>query len=343
MANWTRCNYTAEEIDRAGLAYALDADGDKNETALAIVQNWRMSHGFPLNTIQMDLRSKSKSVDPKRRVSQRIKKIESIRLKLKLLSERKGLTLSAMQDLGGCRAIVSSAKRVYELVALYDNSHSGHIEDDRDDYISNPKPSGYRGYHLIYRYRSRRNEIYNGLKIEIQMRSVRQHLWATAVEIVGFMRGEAIKSGQGHPDWRRFFKLMGSAMAQREKTAPVPGSPTDAGLLRAEILDLSRKLNVYYTLNAYRQGLQVMGEEGRSKRERLFLLSLDPKIPLLKMRLFEMRDFNDAANASLIAEREAGKDAVLVSVEPYMSLERAYPNYFLDASLFLDEVKDATR
>ena len=34
-------------------------------------------------------------------------------------------------------------------------------------------------------------------------------------------------------------------------------------------------------------------------------------------------------------------DVVLVSVEPAATLKRAYPNYFLDTSVFLDTVREA--
>ena len=51
-----------------------------------------------------------------------------------------------------------------------------------DDYITTPKDSGYRGVHLIYRYYSDKNETFNGLKIEVQIRTALQHAWATAVD-----------------------------------------------------------------------------------------------------------------------------------------------------------------
>jgi hypothetical protein len=40
-------------------------------------------------------------------------------------------------------------------------------------------------------------------------------------------------------------------------------------------------------------------------------------------------------------EGDPGKDAVLVTVESMTSLRRAYPNYLLDTTVFVDAVRDA--
>jgi ppGpp synthetase/RelA/SpoT-type nucleotidyltranferase len=59
------------------------------------------------------------------------------------------MTLSQMQDIGGCRAIVSSVADVRKLVRSYEKSDIKHSLTQKDDYIVSPKASGYRGVHLI--------------------------------------------------------------------------------------------------------------------------------------------------------------------------------------------------
>lgn len=96
------------------------------------------------------------------------------------------------------------------------------------DYIQSPKPDGYRGIHIVGRYRSEDEEraIWNGQRIESQLRSRLQHAFATAVETVTTFTSKPLKFGGGPPEWKRFFSLMGTAIAMREGTPPVPDTPT---------------------------------------------------------------------------------------------------------------------
>jgi ppGpp synthetase/RelA/SpoT-type nucleotidyltranferase len=75
-----------------------------------------------------------------------------------------------------------------------------------DDYILSPKNSGYRSVHLLYKYNSDKKapSIYNGLFIEVKIRSRLQHAWATAVETVVTFLQQALKSSQGEEEWLRF-------------------------------------------------------------------------------------------------------------------------------------------
>ena len=149
------------------------------------------------------------------------------------------MKLSQMQDIGGCRAVVRTVGRVDALVKLYararaKNPHRA-VYVKPFDYIKCPKVDGYRGVHLIYKYRSqsRTHGKWNGLRIEIQLRSILQHAWATAVETVDAFTGQALKTSAGtgseRKNWGRFFALISSAIAIREKRPPVPdyAQPTD--------------------------------------------------------------------------------------------------------------------
>ena len=49
-----------------------------------------------------------------------------------------------MQDIAGCRAVVSSVPHIQDLVQLYKQSDIKHKLIHEDDYISHPKTSGYR-------------------------------------------------------------------------------------------------------------------------------------------------------------------------------------------------------
>ena len=338
---WTSPQYSKEEINAAGQALV---DGSAYsvlpvEEMLIIVNNWRSSHAFPLNTMQMNLREKSKQISSQSVVAQRIKRRSSIESKLRRFD---WLNLSKMQDLGGCRAVVRTVKQADRLIDAYQNSRFKHRLLRKDDYVINPKKSGYRGHHLIYSYFSDKKDTYNGLKIEIQIRSNLQHVWATAVETVGTFTEQELKSSQGEQDWLRFFTLMSTVFARREDRPIVPNTPENHGELLDELRHYAEKLDVVNRLNAYRTATRVSSDKSKLKNVRYFLLQLDRVNRKIKVRLFGRSDFHRASEEYLLAEgRAATGDTVLVSVESLKSLKRAYPNYFLDIRRFLHQVRMA--
>lgn len=311
--------------------------------ALVIINNWRSSHAYPLNTFQATLRYKSDHIYKKSLVAQRIKRLSSINEKLRRF---RWLKLSEMQDIGGCRAIVKSIKQVDELIELYKKSGLKHTLVHEDDYIRKPKRSGYRGYHLIYRYNSDKLQTYNTLKIEMQLRSAPQHAWATAVETVGAFTKQALKSSQGEKDWLRFFALMGSAMALRERAVLVPETPESRSGLISELRRYARSLDVENRLLGYRAALQVVEDPGM-KGVHFYLVNLDMKAQRVRVMGYRREDLEDASKAYLDLERKICKDApgdaVLVSVDSISALRRAYPNYFFDTHLFIEALTQALK
>ena len=254
------------------------------------------------------------------------------------------MNLARMQDLGGCRAVVSSVAKVHEVVRLYEASRVKHTLVGKDDYIAAPQTSGYRGVHLIYKYFSDRSSTYNGLQIEIQLRSPLQHAWATAVETVGTFLKQALKASQGHAEWLRFFSLMGSALAFRERTTVVPGTPTNRGELIEELREASASLDVERRLQTYGEALQTLEDPSVSNAD-FFLLALNPGEGTVNINGYARSELERATADYLATERVLdsvpGGEAVLVSVESVSALQRAYPNYFLDTRAFVSALRRA--
>ena len=311
---------------------------------MTVINNWRASHAFPLNTFQVYLRRKSREVDSKSLVAQRVKRLSSIESKLRRFG---WLKLSQMQDIGGCRAVVRNVNAVHRVVDLYRDSEIKHRLVNEDDYIADPKASGYRGHHLIYRYYSDKKDTYNGLKVEVQIRTSLQHSWATAVETVGTFTHQALKSSDGEGDWLRFFALMGNEMALRERAPLVPGTPTDHKELVEEIRDCAVQLDVETRLQSYSRALRTV-DHPIMQGSRYFLLVADPQPEStnLSVRGYKRAELDLASEDYLRAEREvekSGGDAVLVSVDSLSALRTAYPNYFLDTRRFLTELRRILR
>ncbi len=258
------------------------------------------------------------------------------------------MKLTQMQDIAGCRAIVDSVSSAYGVMELLEESEMKHKPTHTDNYIRDPKTSGYRGIHLIYRYFSDKNDTYNDLKIEIQLRSKLQHAWATAVETVGTFTRQALKSSQGEQVWLRFFALMGTYFADRERSTPIPGTPTNKKELKRELQECARELDVINRLPAYGRALQVVADP-KFQHSYYFLLKLEPTASTVTITGYKQNELEKASRDYLAIERaivekaDVISDAVLVSVESMTTLKRAYPNYFLDTHAFTESVKQAIR
>jgi len=217
--------------------------------------------------------------------------------------------------------------------------------DRLDDYVDDkPKDSGYRGIHLVYKYKSDRKTTYNDLKVEVQLRTRLQHAWATAVETVGFFTAQALKSSKGEEAWLEFFALMSSVIARREETPGIPGTPDNAKTLILEVRRSAKNLGVIDRLTAYGQTLQLAEEQiATGKSSRYFILQLD--VHAQNLTVFTIANLTAATDQYSALERSSALqpnvDVVLVSVESLSTLRRAYPNYFLDTNVFLDIVREA--
>jgi hypothetical protein len=345
--------YTREEVNAAGntliQAYSedqadwTDAQWENYWDCLAVINNWRAAHGHPLNVFATTLRNSARRVDGEVLVAQRTKRLISIAAKL---ARQPRMKLTQMQDIGGCRAVVGTVAQVGELAAYYQKeSQIKHKLATVDDYIANRKKSGYRSIHLVYRYFSDKRDakIYNDLKIEMQLRSRYEHAWATAVETVGAFVQQALKSSQGEEDWLRFFQLMGTAIALREKQPAVPDTPGARDALVEELAHYASKLDVENRLRGY---IDAISRTSKSAKDaRYYLLELDPAAKTLNVTGFAVGELVVAQEKYAAAERAVqsrpGRDAVLVSVESLTALERAYPNYFADTRVFVELMMQA--
>ena len=138
--DWVSPQHSRAEVDRAGAVLIMDRpDPFKLDRAYSIINNWRSSHSRPLYTFRYGLRLRAERVDASALVAQRIKRLSSIRLKLTLLPQMK---LSQMQDIGGCRAVVSSVSDVYKIIKSYKTSYIKHKLLSEDDYINSRKLPG---------------------------------------------------------------------------------------------------------------------------------------------------------------------------------------------------------
>jgi hypothetical protein len=344
-AEWAKREFGKSEIDRYGKVlrdWWDSADGrideDELTKGLNVVQNWRSSHAYPLLAFRMGLTQRARRIEKSAIIAQRMKRLMSV---LNKLAREKTMKLSQMQDLGGCRAIVSSVESVTHIAALYrDPVIEAEALSKCYDYIENPKDDGYRGIHVIGRYRARadKNAAWNGQRIEIQIRSQFQHAFATAVETVTTFTRSRLKFGGGSPKWQRFFSLMGSAIAIREGTPLVPNTPPRADDLVGELRELARELKVRQRLRGWTDAVRTLPKRDIENASWL-LLVLDVSGKTIKVTGFSSR--KKASDAIAEIERTGNReiDAVLVWVNSINELRSAYPNYYADTAAFLEALE----
>lgn len=339
---WAVPEHSRRRVDKAGRTIIdPSAPLEEREEARRVINNWRSAHGFPMNTMQMNLRHRARAADPDATIARRTKRLSSIESKLDRL---KGIKLSNMQDIGGCRAVVSTIDQVDEVVDKCDKSKGLSPIIRRDNYVKNPKGSGYRSVHLIYKYQGAATD-YNGLQVEVQIRSALQHAWATGVETVGTFIGQALKASQGEANWLRFFQLMSTELAIREGRPGVPNTPSDRAFLREELTLYESRLKVIERLNAYNSALQLIEHDTEFASDKsFFLLSLEVKTGTLTVTGYRARELARAEQHYASSEASDNTaDAVLVQTESLNALRRAYPNYFADTTAFVQAVRRATK
>lgn len=337
---WKILEYSKRQINDAGNTIRRDnATPEEINFATQVIDNWRAAHAYPLHVIYMHLRRMAGS----RKdiiVVERLKRLDSIIGKLK---RETNMDLWRMQDLGGCRFIVPTVNEVFTFAEKYKSSRVRHEYKRTYDYINNPKLSGYRSLHLVYKFHSDTKDTYNqNMLIEIQFRTHLQHVWATALETMGLFTKQALKAGQGDEYVKRFFVLVSSLFALREEYPIIPGTFAEEEKLICEIKEINKKYHLVEMLRAIRVALDH--EDGKKfDKQGYYVLILNYNTHRLRIRYFMPSQIDEANTLYTQIEsnrRATGIDAVLVRAASFGMLKAAYPNYFADIGEFIEFVEN---
>lgn len=348
--SWTLPPPSKSAVNKAGVEVAMADDTSlADPAAIQLVQDWRASHSFPLNTVQIGLRRQAALVSSSPLISQRLKRLPSVVKKLRRSEMR--MKLARMQDLGGCRAVVRTPKQVDALLERLTSTAGKRqsryeFRGDPTDYIRAPQPSGYRSLHLVVQYvasAGARTAAWNGLQVEVQLRTAVQHAWATSVEIVDIVSGTDLKGGSGPDAWKRFFVLASAAMALQEGTPGPANTPHTTYELRDELVSLNEHLRALHLLRNYTLTLGMLGQQLTNtdyrSGNRYVLINLDASAHRFTFKQFRLTDVESALDAYGKLEREVAddplRDVVLVVTDSIKALSRAYPTYAGDANRFV--------
>ena len=328
------------QIDRAGeiLIGLHNIPIDELERAVDLAQQWRACHAYPINTFQATLRRKLAVHKGEYLVAQRLKRMPTIFDKLQRFP---AMNLTTMQDIGGVRAVLSSIAKVYKLAKEYKNKTRFEHELIREmDYIQNPNDeTGYRSLHLIYKYKNKQNPHYDGLRLELQLRTKLQHIWATAVETMGTFLGQSLKSRRGDQEWLDFFAITSSSFAYWEKTPRVPRfAHLNEKETAQEVVKAEAKLGAINMMTGFSVAVNQIAKT-KWAYHLIILNSLERKVELIP---YDRYSLEQATRDYSRFEKEAASgrkiEPVLVSAGPIDKLRKAYPNFFLDIGDFVSRV-----
>ena len=118
--------------------------------------------------------------NPIENIYSRVKKPISIAGKLKRLG--KPITVNAVReylnDVAGIRVICSYIDDIYSIAKMLSKQSDVNVISTKD-YIKNPKPNGYRSYHMVVEIPVFFSENTENMRVEIQIRTVAMDYWAS--------------------------------------------------------------------------------------------------------------------------------------------------------------------
>ena len=320
---------TKGRVNRAGNRVR---EGNATAEDFEVIDTWRAAHRRVLNTFQANLRLRTRGKNIT--VAQRHKRKKTIFGKLRRYEDMK---LARMDDIAGCRLIFDS---IPELYAFRKDFHKARFRHklknglDKYDYIKSPKGTGYRGVHDVYAYnvQSRAGRDLKGLLVEIQYRTLVQHAWATAVEVLGFITESQPKFEQGDTRYVEVMSYASEILARAHEDMKGPYPEMSNRSVLKHFLDLEKELNLLQML----RGLDSVDQAVLERRNVILIFSEEG--------MLEVQSFRTAPEAlRRLFELEKSvntDDIVLVRADTSEDVRLAFKNYFSDAHDFVDLVSD---
>lgn len=320
---------TKGEIDRVGGRLVEESP---NEGDNSVLEYFRSIHQHPMALFRHTIDRKLKKHTVEALVSQRLKRRPSIIRKLKI---QKNMNLSRMQDIGGLRIVVKTIQEV-DLIRDKIRKVEQHrsfkfIFSNEKDYIKNPKDSGYRSIHMVYKYEK---DVLpeEKCRVEIQIRTQLQHSWATAVEVLGTCLSQPLKQSVGSQEYLDIFKKISKIFTGLENR------DIDFALIK----EVEKSVETVKLLEKLENFNMIAKHLDDNAQGQYALLKMDFQQEIVEIAQYGKARFEQANKDYLKMELENFKnepiEIVLISIQDIKKLQTSYPNYFMDTTEFIENL-----
>lgn len=316
--------------------------------------NFREAHNIIIKLFTIEL--KKVNFSKQHLTASRNKRIETIISKLRRPEKPK---LDRIHDIAGTRIIFENIKSLEDYIDILENTELVNFKEkinedkNRYNYIKNPKSDGYRSIHKVFYYSS--NIPYSTLneksfnlenkKIELQLRTRLQHIWATTVEIYDIINKSNIKIGTHNKLETKeglFFKKCSLVFEGIESN--------DVEKIKININEIFRDkdlVEIYNRLKGIKNIKNIQLPKTLGSDE-VFILITDlnkGKTTFFTTDPIEKNDKQDTflINASYrrLEEKNTKGEYILLllTLGDIKKLKNVYPNYFLNTNEFISILK----
>lgn len=253
-----------------------------------------------------------------------------------------------MHDIAGCRIIFDTVEELLDFRnglhrARFNHKRRGADNQERWNYLVNPKDDGYRGIHEVYEYdvRSEGGKTWNGLNVEIQFRTFAQHAWSTAVEVAGLLTLNKPKFGQGSPELIEQFRLASELIARHFEgsTSCLPNLNFNEIKEQFEFCESqTRILSLFKQVNT-----KVVDIDFRKNNVLVFPYVVSEDENTSELEIYSYDNVFKAIDRynQLEEELSSRADVVLVRADSFDNMRVTFRNYFADTTDFVRMVTEA--
>lgn len=310
-------NFSKGQIDRLGNKIREQGFEILDDTLIEL-QSYRTSHKETLSSVFTIICNLAKNVHYSSIATFRVKRFESI---ISKLDRYPNMRFSRMWDIGGCRCILKNEIDVNKIKKLLEEIKDIEIVKV-NDYFIKPQENGYKAIHLYIKH------LQSDTAIEVQLRTLITHDWATLVEITDLLYDTRLKEIGDNKELLYFHKLLAKQenLTNKEKQ---------------EIFNIVKKYQFFERLSEVfaRNYLQVRKQwlTMEAKHNHKFFLIEATKDEVPKIVSFET--FGEAEeNYFNVYKRNEPTNIVLTYLQnhDYNLIAIAYSNYILTFHSFMN-------